>query len=325
MFTGPFKDFENFEDIENFKDIDDFEDSGNDRPGGLAEAMRETAYSFEAPASAAMYAGALAQARRHRRRSAAAGTLAAVAVVGVAGAVVTQLPSRGAARSAAGTSAGGPVAASSSSSPSPSPDSEHSSSSAAAATPKPKPPTEDDLKALANFVLNTGMNAMPPGSQIVGHPTTGIMGSKFPRQKRLPVNPPTDVIGGVDGAWDFGPGDSNVGIQVQVRTLRLDCAFLMKGNPKDVCTTTPFAGGGVIVSHQYRKDSTNQTGPYFSDYIWLRPDGADIMINLVASSPARFAWTSAQADAVFALPAWEQAVTRVKAYIDAEGGGSTGD
>jgi hypothetical protein len=81
--------------------------------------------------------------------------------------------------------------------------------------------------------------------------------------------------------------------------------------------------GGVMVSHQYRKDSINQTGSYFSDYIWLRPDGADVSI-LVAASPAQFPWTSAQAGAVFALPAWDQAVTQVKAYIAAEGSGATG-
>lgn len=294
-----------------------FQDIDNDRPGGIAEAMRDTACSFEAPASALMYAGALDQARRHRRRSTAAGTLAAVAVVAGAGAVVTQLPSHRESQSSAGTRAGS--AATSNLSPGPG----HSTSPAAASTAKP--PTEADLKALANSVLTAGMSAMPPGSQIVGHPTTGIKGSKFPPQKQLPVTPPTDIVGGVDGTWDTGPGGvSNVAIDVQVRTVALTCEYLMKDNPRDVCTTTAFAKGGVIVSHEYRKDSINQTGAYFQDYIWIRPDGADVVISQVAPSVSQLAWTSAQANAVFALPAWGQAVTQLNSYIAAEGTGIIG-
>ncbi|MEY9930853.1 hypothetical protein ABH926_005500 [Catenulispora sp. GP43] len=287
-----------------------FEDIDNDRPDGIAEVMRETAFSFEAPASAVMYAGALAQARRHRRRSAAAGVLTAVAVVGVAGAVVTQNSTRAGVSpaSSATTPAGG-------------------SSSPAKPTTEPttKPATAADRKALADFVLNTGIGALPAGSHIEGDPSSGVEGSKFPPQKRLPVTPPTDVLGGVNGAWAVGPGGAtSVSIEVQVRTLALTCDHFKTLSPQDVCTTTPFAKGGEVVSHQYRKDSIHQTGQYFRDYIWLRPDGADVIVSQVAPSESQFVWTGDQVDGLLARPAWDQAVTQLKAFIADAGRAVTG-
>jgi len=288
---------------------DHFQDIDHDRPDGIAEAMRETAFSFDAPASTTLYAGALAHARRHRRRSAAAGTLAAVAVVGVAGAVVTQVPTHGGVSpsSSTGPAAGGP----STSGSSPSPD--HSTSPTTVAPPKHV--TAAEGKALANFVLNTALGALPPGS----HPVNtgfGAGGTKIPDGKHLPVNgAPADVLGVVNGTWNMGTTDGpGAAVDVAVRTDALTCQKL-KLSPQDVCTVTPFAKGGELITYKSRKDPVNQTGPYFLDYIWLRPDGAEVEVAMVAPSASQFALTSDQVNALLSAPGWDQAAAQLKALI----------
>ncbi|WP_194894082.1 hypothetical protein [Catenulispora pinisilvae] len=289
---------------------DHFEDIDHDQPDGIAAAFRETAFSFEAPASAVLHAGALAHARRHRRRSAAAGTLAAVAAVGVAGAVVTQIPSYAGASTTSSVGPGTAGVTASSSTPSPSPS--HSTSPAAVA---PTHVTAAEGKALANLVLDTALGALPPGS----HPVNtgfGAGGTKIPNGKNLPVNgAPADLLGLVNGTWNMGTADGpGVGVSVAVRTDALSCQK-MKLSPQDVCTIAPFAKGGELVTHESRKDPVNQTGPYFLSYVWLRPDGADIAVDMVEPSPSQFALTSDQANTLLAAPGWDQAVTKLKALV----------
>lgn len=288
-----------------------FEDLDHDRPEGIVEAMRETAFSFDSPTSTVLHAGALAHARRHRRRS-AAGVLAAIAVVGVAGAVATGIPSQSgnSESAAAGTTPGSSAPSASASTASASP--VHSSSPALA--PPAKHATTLDHQALAKFVLNTALAGLPAGV----HPVStsfGVMGSKLPPypDKHLPVVPPTDILGGVNGTWSTETASGSVGIAV--RTNVASCEAVKKIYPQDVCTTTPFDKGGQIIFDQSRKDPVTQTGSYMWDYTWVRPDGALITISQAGNSVSNFAWTPQQMSALLELPAWDQAVAQLKTYI----------
>lgn len=289
---------------------DHFEDIDHDQPDGIAAAFRETAFSFEAPASAVLHAGALAHARRHRRRSAAAGTLAAVAAVGVAGAVVTMIPSRTGASTRSSVGPGAAGVTSSNSTPSPSTD--HSTSPAAVA---PTHVTAAQGKALASSVLDIAVGALPPGS----HPIKtgfGAGGTRIPDGKNLPVNgAPANVLGTVDGTWGLGTQDGpGAAVVVSIRTDTPTCQK-MRLSPNDVCTVAPFAKGGEFITYKSRKDPVTETGPYFLSYVWVRPDGAVIEVDMVEPSPSQFTLTSDQASTLLEAPGWDQAVTQLKALV----------
>jgi hypothetical protein len=80
---------------------------------------------------------------------------------------------------------------------------------------------------------------------------------------------------------------------------------------------------GEIIADQSRKDPIRQTGAYFLDYVWQRPDGAQVTVSQVGPSVAQFPWTSDRVTALLALPAWDQAVARLKALL-ADAGSTSG-
>lgn len=253
----------------------------DERPEGLAEALREIAEQFEPPHHERLHDRARSRVRQiERRRRAAGASLAGLVVAGTIGALAFALPGGAGGRA----TAAGTAAASTASS------------------------AGDVTQAQVLQVLASAL------------PANAVSVPNAQGESRWADGPDVDGNNG-DWYVSAGttlksssPTGSTVSIMVMRGEQTTTCAEAEARSNMDTCAVSRFDGGTLILDES-RHDPTVPLSEPVWQYYWLSPAGNEIELSITDSSVSDFALAQEAALAVVTDRGWDGLADRLPAAV----------
>lgn len=256
-------------------------------PEALAEALRDTAFSFEPPPYERFHARAVQRSSQiKRRRATLGGALACLLVLATAGAVSAALTGH-------------------------TPRDATTADTPAATAPQPPASASADLGSVTEQkVLQAFERMLPAGAR--------IQQSKNPGRGSTSLWADGPLVNALTGNWYVAAGTSlegassagfsTVSVAAQNGVQTATCAEASARNPGS-CTVGHTRGGTLIL------DKTPHRPDPIWDYSWLSPAGHEVDLSIGGVSPSDFALTEQQVIVILTDPAWDRITAELPAPV----------